>query len=280
MKTIGFADFYISEWHANNYPAWIKKICAEQKKEFELKYVWAEKYVSPVDGKNTDEWCAEYECEKCETLAELCEKCDYIVVLAPSNPEKHLEYASEVLKYKKNTYIDKTFAPDYETAKKIFDIAEENGTRFFSTSALRYADELKDLSDVTNVITFGGGRDFEEYIIHSIEMAEKLIAEKPLALRLEIQGAQYICNIMFENNKKATLIWAGSLAYAVCIQNVGGESIYKNIQSEFFINLISDMLRFFETGEVSFDTVQTLEVMKIRSGIIKAEKSEGEWIKL
>ena len=29
MKTIGFVDYYISEWHANNYPVWIKKICEE-----------------------------------------------------------------------------------------------------------------------------------------------------------------------------------------------------------------------------------------------------------
>ena len=24
MKTIGFIDYYLSEWHANNYPDWIK----------------------------------------------------------------------------------------------------------------------------------------------------------------------------------------------------------------------------------------------------------------
>lgn len=206
MKTIGFADFYISEWHANNYPSFIKEICAKQKKEFEVKYVWAEKYISPVDGINTDEWCAKYNCEKCETLAELCEKCDYIIILSPSNPEKHLEYAKEVLKYKKNTYIDKTFAPDYETAKKIFDISKENGTKFFSSSALRFADELEDLTDVVNLITFGGGGNFEEYIIHQTEMTEKIINEKAVSLKLDSQGEQYICSIVFENNKKATMI--------------------------------------------------------------------------
>ena len=25
MKHIGFVDYYISEWHANNYPAWFKE---------------------------------------------------------------------------------------------------------------------------------------------------------------------------------------------------------------------------------------------------------------
>ena len=25
MFKIGFIDYYLDEWHANNYPAWIKK---------------------------------------------------------------------------------------------------------------------------------------------------------------------------------------------------------------------------------------------------------------
>ena len=55
MKTIGFVDYYISEWHANNYPIWFKEIAEKSGKDFVVKYAWAEQYVSPVDGRNTDE---------------------------------------------------------------------------------------------------------------------------------------------------------------------------------------------------------------------------------
>ena len=65
MKSIGFVDFYISEWHANNYPAWISAAAKKLNMDVELKYVWAEEYVSPVDGRNTDEWCAEFGAERC-----------------------------------------------------------------------------------------------------------------------------------------------------------------------------------------------------------------------
>ena len=51
-KIIGFIDYYISEWHADNYPAWIEEISKETGKDFCFKYVWAEEYVSPVDGRN------------------------------------------------------------------------------------------------------------------------------------------------------------------------------------------------------------------------------------
>ena len=116
MKKIGFVDYYISEWHANNYPAWIKEASDKLGLEYEVAYAWAEDYVSLYDSRNTDEWCKTFGVLRCETIAELCEKSDFIVILAPSDPEKHLEYASEVLKYGKRTYIDKTFAPDYKTA--------------------------------------------------------------------------------------------------------------------------------------------------------------------
>ena len=51
----------------------------------------------------------------------------------------HEELSQLPLKSGKPTYIDKTFAPDYPTAKRIFDLAEANGTPCYSTSALRYA---------------------------------------------------------------------------------------------------------------------------------------------
>ena len=53
MKTIGFVDYYISEWHANNYPAWIKAACEKIGADIELKYVWAEIPTSPVDKVTT-----------------------------------------------------------------------------------------------------------------------------------------------------------------------------------------------------------------------------------
>ena len=109
MKTIGFVDYYISEWHANNYPVWFKEICEQTGEEFEIKYAWAEEYVSPVDGRNTDEWCKAFGVEKCESLQELCKKADYILVLAPSNPEKHLEYVKEVYEYSETIYVQTHF---------------------------------------------------------------------------------------------------------------------------------------------------------------------------
>ena len=107
-----------------------------------MAYAYAELDVSPVDNVTTDEWCERFGVERCYTIAELCEKSDYICILAPSNPEKHLEYVKAAFPCGKNTYVDKTFSEDYRGACEIFELGRKYNTRFFSTSALRYAKEL------------------------------------------------------------------------------------------------------------------------------------------
>lgn len=279
MKTIGFVDYYISEWHANSYPAWIREICEATGEEFCVKYAWAEEYQSPVYPENTDQWCEKYGVERCGTLEELCEKADYILVLAPSNPEKHLGYAETVLKYGKNTYIDKTFAPDHAIAKAIFDIAEATGTRFFSSSALRYASELDGLEGTSAVITTGGGGSIEEYIIHQTEMLVKLTEAEPVAVTVNRQGeGQYICSVELEGGKRGTMIYANSLPFAVYAENGRGDTAVRPIASDFFKALLADILNFFNTGETSFDMKQTLSVMKIREAVLIGKDRLGERI--
>ncbi|MBQ9975802.1 MAG: Gfo/Idh/MocA family oxidoreductase [Clostridia bacterium] len=266
---IGFVDYYLSEWHANNYPAWIK----EASDELCVKYAWAEEYVSPVDNVNTDEWCEKYGVEKCNTLAELCEKSDFIIILSPSNPEKHLEYAKEVLKHGKNTYIDKTFTPSYEEAAEIFSLAKQYGTKFFSTSALRYASELETVAESQNLITTGGGSNLEEYVIHQIEMAVKTVKAEPMAIKLDTQGNQIIWTVAFDNGGRWTGIYSPYLPFTVC-----GDKGYQAVTSKFFPTLISTILDFFKTGALPFDTEETLKAMKIRDAILKAYKLPGEWL--
>jgi hypothetical protein len=280
MKKIGFVDYYISEWHANNYPAWIKEACEKLGTEYKVAYAWAELDVSPFDGRRTNEWCECYGVEKCETLEELCEKSDVIMILAPSNPETHLDYARRVLKYGKRTYIDKTFAPDLEVAKEIFRIGKECGARFFSSSALRYSEALEGVSGARRVTTFGGGSNFDEYSVHQAEMVIASLKSEPLAVKAEAQGRQYIISVKLSEDKEATMIYSPDLTFAMSWENAAGERSYKAPGKTHFPNLIADIINFFECGEVSFDTAETLIVMKLREATLRATSRLGEWIEL
>ncbi len=280
MKRIGFVDYYISEWHADNYPAWFEEANEKLGLDYKVCYAWAEEYVAPMSGETTDEWCARKGIERCQTIEELCEKSDVIVILAPSNPEKHLAYAEKVLPYGKRTYIDKTFAPDLATAKEIFAIAEAHNTPFFSSSALRYAEELSDFAGARNIILTGGGRSLEEYVIHLVEMAVSLLKNPAVKVKVNRLGEQRICNIITEDGNRTALIYSGAFGYGVTAEGTDGKLTKKDIKSAFFVNLIADMLNFFETGSASFNQAETLEVMKVRDGILKADACEDTWVEL
>lgn len=281
MKKIGFVDYYLSEWHANNYPNWIKEECETRGLDYKIAYAWAELEASPRDNKTTDEWCAEFGAERCQTIEELCEKSDYVVILCPSDPQKHLEYAKRVFAYKKPTYIDKTFAPDYATAKAIFEEAAKNGVDFFSTSALRYATELDECENATQIMTTGGGRDAEEYIVHQVEMVVKKLGVGAEAVRSEKIGDQLFFIIKYPDGRAASMLFGEKLPFTAYMNTADNKPVkLQTAKSDFFKFLMADIITFFESGKISFDTKETLEVMNIREAALKAALANGEWVAL
>ncbi|MBR2988747.1 MAG: hypothetical protein IKC64_03385 [Clostridia bacterium] len=263
MKKIGFIDYYISEWHANNYPAWIKNACDKLGLDYEIAYAWAEEDISPVDGVRTDEWCEKNGVTRCASIEELCQKADYLLILAPSNPEKHLGYAEIALRYGKRTYIDKTFTPDYATAKKIFDIAKENGTSFFSTSALRYASEIENRIGSSAITTTGGGGNLPEYIVHQAEMVVKTLGLGAKSVCAKKTGDLVTLSVNYDDGRSAVMNYAPSLPFTV-MTTKDGVTEYRAVSSDFFGTLMERIVQFYDTGILPFDENETLEVMRIR----------------
>lgn len=285
MKTIGFIDYYISEWHANHYPKWIKEANEKLKTEFRVKYAWAEKDISPVDGRSTDEWCAAFGVTRCNTIEELCERSDYIVILAPTDPDKHLQYASKAFKYGKRTYVDKTFAPSLKEAKQIIELSEKYGAKFFTSSALRFADELTELDGQCETVTsIGSGASIDEYIIHQTEMLVKCMGTGAKRLKSLNDGDQHFIRIEYGDGRTANILFCSQYGVGAAIiprKKGGDNSKYIPIESDFFKTLLTDILRFFDGGVLPFDTAQTLEVMAIRDAIIKScNGKEEEWIEI
>ena len=272
MKKIGFVDYYMSEWHANNYPTWMAEACKELGTEYAVAYAWAELDVSPLDNVTTAQWCEKYGAAKCDTLDELCEKSDVIVILAPSNPEKHLEYAKTVLKYGKRTYIDKTFAPDYKTALEIFELSEKYGAPFFSTSAIRYAEELDAVDNVQQMIVMGGGSNLPEYVVHIAEMVVKKLGVGIKQVTATPHGTQWFITVDYGDGRLATMIYGERMHYTLYMASTEKEA-WKEAKSAFFPALMKDILNFFETGEISFDTAETKEVIRLCEMTVKAINS-------
>jgi predicted dehydrogenase len=282
MKKIGFVDYYISEWHAENYPAWIKNASATLGgEEFSVAYAWAELDLSPKTGETTAQWCERQGIEMCGSIDELCEKSDCIVVLAPTDPETHPRLAEAVLKHGKRTYIDKTFAANYADAEYIFSLSEKYGAPFFTSSALRYADELVGHTDYDRVETTGGGSNAPEYIIHQVEMVVKMLGVGANAVSAKLNDEQIVIDVEYSDGRSAAMTYSPSMNFTCSLSKSGAENkISIDIKSDFFTGLITDMIRFFKEGTPSFDPAETLEVMKIREAALKAVDAGGVRVKL
>ena len=267
MKRIGFIDHYVSEWHANKYPAWLKEAGEAIGEELVVTGVYAEEAVSPVDGRTTAEWCEAYGAKEYDSIEALCQDVDFIFILAPDSTEKHLSYAKAALPFGKPTYIDKTFAPSLTVAEEIIALAERYGAPMYSTSPLRYATELDAIAPRC-FETFGGGPELSGYIVHQLEMIVKVMGCD--ATLREVTKTESGCDatVTYPDGRTATMHYdPATSGFAI---GIDGERV--PIASKFFPRLITDVVRFFFDHTPPFDRAETRAVMRLRDEILaKAE---------
>lgn len=274
-KKIGFIDYYLDEWHANNYPAWIEKASGGA---YTVAYAYGE-IDSPLGGKTTAQWCDAMHVERCESIDALIEKSDCIIVLSPDNPEQHWALCQKPLRSGKRVYVDKTFAPTAQIARDLFALAEENGTQMYSSSALRFSKELAELpeKDVRFVLLSGPGKP-ENYLIHQIEPMVALLRARPVrVLYVGVEGAASY-TVEFADGKLgvANLLVEGP--FQTTVKFADGAVVPIAESTETFDRLIAGMVRFFETGEVQVDAWETVAIAAILEAAHKAEAVPGEWV--
>lgn len=281
MKRIGFIDYYLSEWHANNYPAWIREINSE----YTVAYAWAELDVSPKDGVTTDEWCEKFGATRCQTIEEVCEKADCLIILSPDDPERHLDYAKRAFPCGKPCYMDKTFAPNAEIAKEIFDLAERYGVKLFSSSALRFADELRDWREPLRSITVSGSGRLDIYLIHFVEIAVRLMGADVESVAALSGGCNTVLALRYRDGRIANLCLYGSSGapqFGVSPECTDSNKrlpfIY--IGNDYFKRLIAEILAMFDGGAVPVDPAETLTVMGVLQAAAVAAKNPMTEIKL
>lgn len=275
MKTVGLIDYYLDEFHANNYVEWIRQ---QSGGELEAAYAYAVK--DAPNGMTTDEWCEHYHVKRVSSIEELVRISDCIDVLSPDNPEKHEELCQIPLRSGKRVYVDKTFAPDAATAKRIFAIAEENHTPCFSSSALRFAEEYKgiDKTKIQTISSWGPGT-YEIYSIHQIEPIVSLMGSD--AKRVMFIGTKEWPAIVieFSGNRRAILSHHGwNCPFTMSVNFSDATSQNMEVKSDYFGAFVKEMVDFFLTGEEKVPHAETVAVIAIREAGLKAALCPGTWV--
>jgi hypothetical protein len=282
-KKIGLIDYFLDEWHANNYPAWLRESAAEQGLDWDVAYAWAD--TDKPGGLHTDDWCIAHHVQRAGSLAELVERSDALIVLSPDHPEHHLRLSELALQSGKPVYIDKTFAPDLATAAKLFEMAAAGGTPIFSTSALRYSEQLVALpaginADSISHLSVTGPGAFENYAVHQMEMIVALLGTavtRVKSLSAPNGGRQLL--IEFEEGRQASFLQINNAPFQLLLQPKGEAEGYIVPEcTGFFPELMKQMLLFFESGVPPVPREQTLAVMALLDAGRLALDRRDEWI--
>ena len=275
MKKIGFIDYYLWNFHANTYPEMIKKYSGG---EMEVAYAYGFG-TSPQDAELTNEkWAETNGAELLSSIEEVVEKSDYLVVLSPNNPEHHEQLCKLALESGKRVYIDKTFAPDAAAAKRIFAVADENGTPCYSSSALYFSDELQAVrKDEAEYISCLGSGGFETHSIHLIEQVVTLMGTESESVMYTGTEKYPSFKIKYKGNRYADVVMMpGRFRTHIGYSDGKGEDYI--VESPIFDRLVENMIKFFRTGEVLVPHSQTVEVIAIREASIRAQKTPFVWV--
>ncbi len=291
MKTIGFIDHYLNNFHANLYIKLIRE--GDYKDDFAVTCAYGE---AEWQGVDTPEWCEKNAVRQMATPAEVVEACDCVIVLSPNNPERHLELSHEALGSGKPCYIDKTFAPDYATARTMIDRARASGTPMFSTSALRYTPELQEFlqgvgrEHPARAACLRGPSEYEVYSVHVFEPLTMLMGHGAEAMHYFGDGDFMLFSLRYPEGRPAAVNMyrligtVGDKSYGhpfeASVSFDCGATSFPLSGGSMFKDLVDSICGFFQGGEAPAPWEDTLEIMALIETGRQALERPGEWVEV
>jgi hypothetical protein len=207
---------------------------------------------------------------------------DCLVVLSPDNPERHEDLCDLPLRSGKPVYVDKTFAPDLETGKRLFAKAETHHTPMFSSSALRYVEGLEQAVQQLGgqPAGFAGTRgpgEWSNYSIHQLEPLVMLLGTGADRVLASGNAQARVLTVAYPDGRRATLLQTADHPFGFTIQSVG-KTLLLTDMGDFFPRFIEAMLAFFASGQPPVPKEQTLEIMALLEAGGRALSVPDAWV--
>jgi hypothetical protein len=264
---IAFVDHDLDNFHANTFLALIRGELVARGAE--VTACWAR------EGARGREWARSRRVPWIDDPTRLASEADAIAVLAPSNPELHWELCRAVLPLGLPTFVDKTFAPDLATARAIFALADRHGSPIQSSSALRYTDVRRaaaELDPVREIIAWGGGRSFDEYAVHPLELAVSVLGHEAVdVIRVDDPGRVQLLIAFSRGRSAAVNVHLGDRPFSARLVGADGERAVAVDGGRLFADATAGMLDFLASGKPHVDRRQTLAIRAILDAVAGAD---------
>jgi len=228
-----------------------------------------------------------YKVELVPSIGDLCGKVDAIL-LESVDGRKHLEQATAAFKCGKPVFIDKPLAATYPDALAIAKAAKAANVKWFSSSSLRWADQMTTMKSDANksVTVWGPGPidkshylDLSWYAIHPIEMLYALMGT----------GCEEVTRISSHNDVVVGKWKDGRIGTVQVLRPYGdfGATAYtekKVLESGkikvSYVPMLKAIVKFFQTGESPVNEAETMELFAFMDAAQKSKEQGGKPVKL
>ena len=217
-----------------------------------------------------DRWGVEF----VNSIEELCQKVD-AVLLESVDGRAHLNQVRPVFKAKKRVFVDKPFTASYADAREIVRLSRESGVPFFSSSSLRFVDDVQALrkSDkhggIAGAFTFGPETlephhpDLFWYGIHAVEMLYALLGP----------GCEKVTRVKTDSGDTVVGTWKdgrigtmrglirGRQDYGAVVFGMNSVLASPVPMRSDYRGLLDEIVKFFQTGVPPVPPEETLEII-------------------
>ena len=207
--------------------------------------------------------------------------CDAILIEI-NDPSLHLTYFERCATLGKPIFLDKPFADTFDNAMKIMEISEKHGTRFFTSSALRFDfDFSAGLAEKTRpeAVTIWGpvgkapaGSSLVWYGVHAFEMLQRAMGRGSVGVRVSRDRRGAVCHVIYGDGRRGVVeLTENVYCYGALIRDHKGTEQLIRLTGKipFYEMLLREIVRFLD-GARPVEPADSLEVMAMLSA---AERS-------
>jgi len=266
-KTIGFLDIDPNNFHSEKFLEILRGPLSSRG--------WSASKIWSRDMAAGSKWAEENQIQAVEDISDLAD-CDGFIVIAPRNPESHLELASLAFQFGRPVYVDKPFADTLDNVREIYRRADALSLPVFSTSALRYSPPLqkfiaeKGAERIKHVRAWGGSGGFAEYAIHPLEMVIAILGPEVTEALPILDGNHTSLHLRFTGGRSATVYHQPDTAttYQIVATTMEDTTHLECGGAGMFVELTSQILNFFETGASPVPRSESLRIRQLLDLVI------------
>lgn len=220
------------------------------------------------------------------SIEELLKETD-VVLLETNDGRLHKEQALQVIKARKKLFIDKPISASLKDAIAIFDAAKKNNVPVFSSSSLRFSQDVQDIASGKTVGKVLGADTFSPcaiekthpdlfwYGIHGVETLFTVLGKGCKQVIRAHQDDTDVVTGIWKDGRIGTFRGMRSGKY-----DYGGIAFGENGNINFSAHggyepLLKEIVKFFKTGIAPVDPQDTLEICAFMEAADESKRKDG-----